>query len=79
MAALPMTSSRPGFHVMAKPTGPICNLGCRCCFYFKKERLYPGTAASAMSAWWGCRSTAREDCTTAIEWTAAASPRSIGS
>ncbi len=28
------------FHVMAKPTGPICNLDCRYCFYLEKENLY---------------------------------------
>lgn len=32
----------PGFHVMAKPTGAICNLDCRYCFYLAKELLYPG-------------------------------------
>jgi uncharacterized protein len=31
----------PGFHVMAKPRGSICNLDCHYCFYLKKERLYP--------------------------------------
>ncbi|MBI3944761.1 MAG: anaerobic sulfatase maturase [Armatimonadetes bacterium] len=30
------------FHVMAKPTGPMCNLECAYCFYLKKEALYPG-------------------------------------
>ena len=29
-----------GFHVMAKPVGPICNLACRYCFYLEKEKLY---------------------------------------
>jgi uncharacterized protein len=41
------TSARP-FHVLAKPSGPICNLDCRYCFYLEKERLYPGTADFAM-------------------------------
>jgi uncharacterized protein len=36
------------FHVLAKPTGPICNLDCRYCFYLDKERLYPGTSSWAM-------------------------------
>jgi len=39
---------RPGFHLLAKPTGPICNLDCTYCFYLEKERLYPGTAVWAM-------------------------------
>jgi uncharacterized protein len=38
----------PGFHVMAKPTGPICNLDCKYCFYLEKENLYPGTHSWAM-------------------------------
>ena len=44
----PTASPRPGFHVMVKPTGPICNLDCRYCFYLEKERLYPGTSGWAM-------------------------------
>lgn len=39
----------PGFHVMAKPTGPICNLDCKYCFYLEKENLYPGNHSWAMS------------------------------
>jgi len=31
------------FHVLAKPTGTICNLACSYCFYLDKERLYPGS------------------------------------
>jgi len=30
------------FHVLAKPTGPICNLDCQYCFFLSKEALYPG-------------------------------------
>jgi uncharacterized protein len=37
------------FHVMAKPTGPICNLDCKYCFYLEKENLYPGTSQWAMA------------------------------
>ena len=38
---------RPGgapshFHVLAKPTGAICNLDCEYCFYLEKEALYAG-------------------------------------
>lgn len=33
----------PGaFHLLAKPTGPICNLDCEYCFFLFKEMLYPG-------------------------------------
>ncbi|WP_372809145.1 radical SAM protein, partial [Pontiella sp.] len=37
-------SRTPGprtFHVMAKPIGPQCNLGCTYCFYLEKEKLFP--------------------------------------
>lgn len=39
----------PAFHVMAKPTGPICNLDCTYCFYLEKEKLHPGRADWAMT------------------------------
>jgi uncharacterized protein len=29
------------YHVMTKPSGPICNLGCSYCFYLEKEHLFP--------------------------------------
>ena len=32
----------PGFHVLAKPSGPICNLDCQYCYFLEKEALYPG-------------------------------------
>jgi uncharacterized protein len=32
----------PAFHLLAKPTGPICNLDCEYCFFLSKEMLYPG-------------------------------------
>ncbi len=27
------------FHVLAKPSGPICNLDCEYCFFLSKEAL----------------------------------------
>jgi len=30
-----------GIHIMAKPTGPLCNLSCKYCFYTEKEALFP--------------------------------------
>lgn len=36
------------YHVIAKPTGPICNLACRYCFYLEKDRLYPDQTSWAM-------------------------------
>jgi uncharacterized protein len=40
---MPASRPYPAFHVIAKPSGPICNLDCHYCFYLEKERLYPGT------------------------------------
>ncbi len=37
----PLTAP-PSFHVLAKPSGPICNLDCEYCFFLSKEALYPG-------------------------------------
>jgi len=33
----------PSFHVLIKPTGAICNLDCKYCFFLSKEMLYPGS------------------------------------
>jgi len=33
--------SQLGLHVIAKPTGPLCDLTCAYCFYLEKESLYP--------------------------------------
>ncbi|NQW03276.1 MAG: radical SAM protein [Acidobacteria bacterium] len=35
--------------MMTKPSGPLCNLDCKYCFYLEKERLYPGTTDWGMS------------------------------
>jgi uncharacterized protein len=38
-----LSASTPAaFHVLAKPSGPICNLDCTYCFFLSKEALYPG-------------------------------------
>jgi uncharacterized protein len=34
----------PAFHLLAKPTGAVCNLGCKYCFFLSKENLYPGSS-----------------------------------
>lgn len=41
-------SSTP-FHILAKPTGPICNLDCDYCFYLEKESLLPTSQAFKMT------------------------------
>ena len=38
----PLTAPR-AFHLLAKPTGAICNLDCAYCFFLAKEELYPGS------------------------------------
>jgi len=30
------------FHLLAKPTGAVCNLDCTYCFFLSKDTLYPG-------------------------------------
>ena len=32
---------KDSFHVMAKPIGPLCNIGCKYCFYLEKEKMFP--------------------------------------
>ena len=39
----------PGFHVMLKPRGAVCNLDCAYCFYRDKEALYADGARLVMS------------------------------
>jgi serine-type anaerobic sulfatase-maturating enzyme len=41
-ALLPRSASRQ-FHLLAKPTGAVCNLDCTYCFFLSKELLYPGS------------------------------------
>ena len=45
----PEISGPLGFHIMAKPIGPLCNLRCEYCFYLEKEALYPDGEAYRMS------------------------------
>ena len=32
-----------GIHIVAKPSGPRCNLNCAYCFYLEKQALFPNT------------------------------------
>jgi uncharacterized protein len=36
-----MQTPLPNFHLLAKPAGAACNLGCQYCFFLSKENLYP--------------------------------------
>jgi uncharacterized protein len=38
-----MAAAPPAFHLLAKPTGAVCNLDCSYCFFLSKEMLYPGS------------------------------------
>jgi uncharacterized protein len=43
---MPLPMPRPAqanFHLLAKPTGAVCNLDCKYCFFLSKEMLYPGS------------------------------------
>jgi uncharacterized protein len=42
VALQPTVGPRP-FHLLAKPTGAVCNLDCSYCYFLSKERLYPGS------------------------------------
>lgn len=44
------TPASQGFHLMAKPSGPACNLACDYCFYLEKETLFAERASRRMSA-----------------------------
>ena len=45
MQTLPKNAP-PAFHILTKPTGAICNLDCKYCFFLSKEMLYPGSRFS---------------------------------
>ncbi len=37
------TNAPPAYHLLVKPTGAVCNLDCKYCFFLSKEALYPGS------------------------------------
>ena len=44
MSPYPGVLEQPrAFHLLAKPTGAVCNLDCSYCFFLSKEMLYPGS------------------------------------
>ena len=44
MTTISTTPEAPrAFHLLAKPTGAVCNLDCSYCFFLSKEMLYPGS------------------------------------
>jgi uncharacterized protein len=44
-----MKAQSPAFHLLAKPAGAACNLGCHYCFFLSKENLYPARESPLMS------------------------------
>ncbi|MGO9872892.1 MAG: anaerobic sulfatase maturase [Acidimicrobiia bacterium] len=48
MVAARPEGAPPSFHLLAKPTGAVCNLDCKYCFFLSKDALYPG-ASTRMS------------------------------
>ena len=43
LATRNVENAPPAFHLLVKPTGAICNLDCKYCFFLSKEMLYPGS------------------------------------
>lgn len=46
---MPPFNPSTAYHLMAKPTGSICNLDCKYCFYLEKENYYPAGHKHEMS------------------------------
>lgn len=44
-----MLNKKIHFNLMAFPAGPVCNLDCEYCYYFKKIELYPDANNFQMS------------------------------
>lgn len=44
-----MSAPTQAFHMLAKPSGPICNLNCNYCFYTEKESLFEPKTPFRMS------------------------------
>jgi uncharacterized protein len=43
VAATARPDGPAAFHLLAKPTGAVCNIDCAYCFFLSKEMLYPGS------------------------------------
>jgi uncharacterized protein len=44
-----MQPEQQHFHLLAKPAGAACNLGCKYCFFLSKENLYPPRESPLMA------------------------------
>jgi uncharacterized protein len=45
----PLQAAPMPFHLLAKPAGAACNLGCKYCFFLSKENLYPARESPLMT------------------------------
>jgi organic radical activating enzyme len=43
-----VSAQRSAYHLLAKPAGAACNLGCQYCFFLSKENLYPARESPLM-------------------------------
>jgi sulfatase maturation enzyme AslB (radical SAM superfamily) len=50
MTTITETQAGAPFHLMAKPSGPACNLDCSYCFYLDREALFDTKGTRRMSA-----------------------------
>jgi uncharacterized protein len=41
-------TAKSAYHLLAKPAGAACNLGCQYCFFLSKENLYPARESPRM-------------------------------
>ncbi len=41
-------TAKSAYHLLAKPAGAACNLGCQYCFFLSKENLYPARESPLM-------------------------------
>jgi serine-type anaerobic sulfatase-maturating enzyme len=41
-------TQKSAYHLLAKPAGAACNLGCQYCFFLSKENLYPARESPLM-------------------------------
>ena len=44
----PSMTAKSAYHLLAKPAGAACNLGCQYCFFLSKENLYPARESALM-------------------------------
>ncbi len=44
-----MIPKRSAYHLLAKPAGAACNLGCQYCFFLSKDNLYPARESPLMT------------------------------